>query len=86
MSSPEQNSADLQAGDPLGSAAPLGPTPLQPQPRAQKQRSNVFTMMLILSFAALVTGSVVLYLHLSDYGEYPWWELPSDVAAEADAR
>ncbi len=30
-------------------------------------------MLLILSFAFLVAGSVMLYLELSSYGPYPWW-------------
>jgi hypothetical protein len=30
-------------------------------------------MMLILSFFALVIGSVLLYLELTQYGDYPWW-------------
>jgi len=63
-------------------AQPQQPGPLQPQPRTQKPRSNVYTMMLILSFAAMVTSCVLLYLHLQQYGDYPWWEVPSDIAAE----
>lgn len=53
-----------------------------PGPRSQKQRTNVYTMMLILSLAAIVTACVVLYLQVNTYGEYPWWKLPDDVASE----
>ncbi|MCA9219305.1 MAG: hypothetical protein KDA71_03195 [Planctomycetales bacterium] len=70
MSIPEQKSVDPLAADsnPLQAAQP------QQQPRTQKQRTNVYTMMLIVSFAACVTACVLLYLHLSTYGEYPWWD------------
>ena len=71
--------------DPAG-AAPLGdetPQPLAPtQPRTQKPRSNVQTMMLILSLAAIVTSCVVLYLYLDQYGDYPWFDLPPNIKAE----
>ncbi|MCO6458034.1 MAG: hypothetical protein J5I93_22245 [Pirellulaceae bacterium] len=42
----------------------------------QKQRINVYTMMLILSFFALVISCVLLWLELSSYneGKYPYWD------------
>ena len=71
--------ADAMASDPMGSGMeaqqPLGPT----QPRTQKPRSNVYTMMLILSLAAIVTSCIVLYLYLAQFGDYPWWEPPASV-------
>ena len=61
--------------------AMLGPQ----QPRAQKARSNVQTMMLIVSLAAIVTSCVLLYLYLDQYGDYPWFELPPNVRTEVGA-
>ena len=45
----------------------------------QKQRINVYTMMLIISFFALVTACVLLWLELSSYneGKYPYWDTSS---------
>jgi len=40
----------------------------------QKQRFNIYTMMLIMSFIALLIGCTALYLELRKYGQYPWWE------------
>lgn len=78
-------SIDPLQADPLGAPQQLAP---QPQaPRTQKQRSNVYTMMLIVSFAAMVTASVVLYLHLQQYttpdATQPWWSVPQDVKSAA---
>jgi hypothetical protein len=38
-----------------------------------KQRFNVYTMMLIVSFIALVLGSLMLYTELNKYGPFPQW-------------
>jgi hypothetical protein len=77
--------ADPLAADPLAAPQPLAPQPMAP--RTQKQRTNVYTMMLIVSFAAMVTASVVLYLHLQQYttpdATQPWWVVPADVKAAA---
>lgn len=43
----------------------------------QKQRLNVYTMMLVISFLALVTACVLLLVELGDYGPYPWWNTQS---------
>jgi len=40
----------------------------------QKQRSNVYTMMLIISFICIATASVLLYNEIQRWGDYPWWE------------
>ena len=72
--------APLDAPGP-GQQPMLGPQ----QPRAQKARSNVQTMMLILSLAAIVTSCVLLYLYLDEYGDYPWFDLPPNVKAEVGA-
>ncbi|WP_254511037.1 hypothetical protein [Anatilimnocola floriformis] len=47
------------------------------QPAVQKQAINVYTVMLILSFLALVTGTVLLSMELNRYGQYPWWKTPA---------
>ncbi len=73
----------MAADDPFAHAPPMPEepaagaplAPVQPQqPRTQKPRSNVYTMMLILSFAAIVTACVLLYLQLAEYGDFPWWD------------
>jgi len=40
---------------------------------AQKQKTNVYTVMLIISFLCIVTACVLLYLELRQWGSYPWW-------------
>ena len=73
--------ADFDADEapaPAPAQQPLAPT----QPRTQKPRSNVYTMMLILSLAAIICSCVVLYLYLAQYGEYPWWDTPSNITTE----
>jgi len=82
--------ADPLASDPLGdAAAPLGGPQSQPaaqQPRTQKPRSNVYTMMLIISFAAIVTACVLLWLRLQPYGEFGiWWVFPPEVSSEVSS-
>lgn len=41
--------------------------PAKTKPDVQKQRANVYLMMLIVSFVALVLASVLLYLELERY-------------------
>jgi hypothetical protein len=50
----------------------------------QKQRFNVYTMMLIISFFALVTACVLLFLELSSYneGKWPYWDTSSARTAQ----
>jgi len=47
----------------------------QPQVEApkQKQRINVYTMMLFIAFVCLVTACILLYKELTLWGSYPWW-------------
>ncbi len=40
----------------------------------QKQPLNVYTVMLIVSFFALLIGTILLYLEGSNYGSLPWWK------------
>jgi len=44
---------------------------------AQKQPTNVYTMMLILSLFALITASVLLAMELKRFEPHPWWIAPS---------
>jgi hypothetical protein len=40
---------------------------------AGKAQPNVYTVMLIISFLALVTACALLATELSRFGSYPWW-------------
>ncbi|ADB16028.1 hypothetical protein Psta_1351 [Pirellula staleyi DSM 6068] len=43
----------------------------------EKPETNIFTIMLLLSFVALVTGCVLMHLELQRFGpEYPFWKTP----------
>ncbi|MEQ8784729.1 MAG: hypothetical protein RIC55_00445 [Pirellulaceae bacterium] len=62
-------------------AQPMGPAPGMPSPAAPalpKQRFNVYTMMLIISFFALLTASLLLWFELTHYmedgGGWPPWD------------
>jgi hypothetical protein len=62
-------------GQPLGAPGPMGAPGMQPAPVRQKQKFNVYTMMLILSFFALLTACLLLWFELSDYLEtWPPWD------------
>ncbi len=39
----------------------------------QKQKLSIYTMMLIISFLAITTACLLLYLELKRWGSYPWW-------------
>ncbi len=39
----------------------------------QKQKTNVYTVMLFISFCAIVLACILLYWELSLWGEFPWW-------------
>lgn len=40
----------------------------------QKQRANIYTMMLILAFFAICAACVLLWFELQEYGPSPpWW-------------
>lgn len=38
-----------------------------------KQRLNVYTMMLVMSFIAICISCFLLYFELQRFGTYPWW-------------
>ena len=39
-----------------------------------KETSEIYTAMLVISFLAVLTSCILLYLELSRYGSYPWWK------------
>lgn len=44
---------------------------------AQKQRFSIYTMMLILSFIAILTACILLSVELASYGSFPYWDAGS---------
>ena len=38
---------------------------------------DVYTVMLILSFLAVLTACALLWLELKGYGTFPWWKAPT---------
>ncbi|MFI4873843.1 MAG: hypothetical protein ACIALR_00790 [Blastopirellula sp. JB062] len=46
-----------------------------------KQPLNIYAMMLILSFIALLIGAVLMYLELSRFGTFPQWKVSQSPAA-----
>ena len=40
----------------------------------QKQRNNIYTMMLILAFISVTVACVLLWMELQEYGSFPWWK------------
>jgi hypothetical protein len=41
---------------------------------AQKQKLNVYTVMLVVAFLCIVTACILLYQEITRWGKYPWWE------------
>jgi hypothetical protein len=39
--------------------------------------------MLIVSFCAIITACLLLYLELKQWGSFPWWKKPAGGAAAA---
>lgn len=78
----EAASAADEAADILQPASPRAASPRPASTPAanaaveyEKPHLNVYTMMLLISFIALVTGSVLLYLELQPYGNFlEWWQ------------
>ncbi|MDP6468461.1 MAG: hypothetical protein QF918_12015 [Pirellulaceae bacterium] len=68
MSQP--SSADVQ---PTISDQPMMGEQPQVEAPTQKQRINVYTMMLVIAFVCLVTACILLYQELTLWGSYPWW-------------
>jgi hypothetical protein len=40
----------------------------------KKQPTDIFTVMLIISLAAVLIACVLLVLELNRFGSYPWWK------------
>lgn len=53
------------------------PSSANPIVPAQKQPTNVYTMMLILSLFAIITGTVLLAMELKRFEPHPWWNAPN---------
>ena len=41
----------------------------------QKPDTDVYTVMLIISFICILIACLLLWLELSKYGSYPWWNV-----------
>ena len=59
---------------------PSSANPSQPV-ATQKPGTNVYTVMLILSFCAIVIACILLYMELNRFGSYPWWDTGGGSAA-----
>jgi hypothetical protein len=42
--------------------------------RTVKQPVNVYTVMVLLSFVFLLTGTICLGIELTRWGNFPWWK------------
>ena len=40
----------------------------------QKQKTSVYTVMLFISFCAIVLACILLWMELQMWGDYPWWK------------
>lgn len=48
----------------------------------QKQRANIYTVMLVISFICIVTATMLLYAELNRWGDAPtWWNTSEAVPA-----
>jgi hypothetical protein len=52
-------------------------------PRPEKQPTNIYTMMLVISLVAIITGTTLLAMELNRFGEFPWWQLPPGTSMPA---
>ena len=62
--------------------APVSVSAGAPAP-AQKQRINVYTVMLVISFICIVVACILLYMELGRWGNYPWWRTQEAVPRSA---
>jgi len=58
---------------PGGLQQPMQAPAAAPVP-VQKQKLNIYTMMLLISFVAVVTSCILMYMELQRYGEQDWWK------------
>ena len=40
----------------------------------QKPQTDIYTVLLVISFVSVLIGCILLWLELSTYGSYPWWK------------
>ena len=40
----------------------------------KKQSMDIYTVMLAISFVAVLVACILLWRELSTYGTYPWWK------------
>lgn len=40
----------------------------------QKQKLNVYTVMLVIAFLCILTSCILLYQEVTRWGKYPWWD------------
>jgi len=59
------------------------PSSLSFAPQPQKQSTNIYTIMLVVSLISIITATVVLAMELNRFGEFPWWQLPAGVSLPA---
>ncbi|UUO06042.1 hypothetical protein M4951_22110 [Blastopirellula sp. J2-11] len=50
-----------------------------------KQKLNIYSMLLILSFIALLIGAILMYLELNQFGTFPQWKVSQASPATAIA-
>lgn len=43
---------------------------------AIKKSTDVYTVMLIISFVEVAIAALLLFLEGSRYGSFPWWNVP----------
>lgn len=43
----------------------------------EKPQTNVYTVMLMISLAAIMIACLLLYLEGSRFGPWPWWKVPN---------
>jgi hypothetical protein len=60
----------------LPNSPSLAGAPNQPAPSTQKQGTNIYTVMLMLTFVFIVTATIMLAMELNRFGTYPWWQTP----------
>jgi len=52
------------------------PSSANPIVPAEKQPTNIYTMLLLLSLIAVITANVLLSMELKRFDPYPWWNPP----------
>lgn len=65
-----QANFDQSPGQPMQ----MAPGFQQQAPVEQKQRLNVYTVMLIVAAICFLIASILFYMELTKFGSYPWWK------------